>query len=419
MGISKTLLRYPSYFTDNLNDLFSISDYKYLVIANITMFAGYQIRVMALAWIVLDLTDSETSMGLINSISGIGVIGMSLFGGAFSDRFERWKLLWITKLSVALISLITGVFLSTNIINENTIWLLIPISLLIGLLFGIHNPSSQTFVVDVVGKKKLVQAVSFNTSASTLAQIVAPSLGGVLIWLGYDISFYFISSLYILGALMIFSVKTRSKKKNNTSNIKRENILKEIKTGIVYSIKSPIIRPLLLISITAVFGGMYQPVIPVKIKEDLGLKELHYGYTLAASGLGALLGSIVLFTLGSKVKNLYVLILSFIGFDIGVIIFGFAPNFLIAILASVMMGTGFACWMVTVPVMLQTYSSDEMRGRVISLYYMTILTYQLGWFFGGYLLEKTSIEFSVLFSSLASIFIGGATIIFSKEIRKY
>lgn len=416
MNITKILSLYPKYFFDNLYELFSINDYKYLVVANITMFAGYQIRVMALAWIVLDLTQSETSMGLINSISGIGVIGMSLFGGAFSDRFERWKLLWMTKLSVAIISIITGILLSMNIINENTVWILIPLSLIIGIIFGIHNPSSQTFVVDVVGKEKLVQAVSFNTSASTIAQIVAPSLGGLLIWLGYDISFYFISSLYILGALMIISVKTRSKKKNH--KIKNENIFIEIKTGIIYSLNNPIIRPLLIISITAIFGGMYQPVIPVKIKNDLGLEELHYGYTLAASGAGALFGSIILFTLGSRVRNLYVLIISFIGFDIGVIIFGFAPNFLISILSSFMMGTGFACWMVTVPVMLQQYASDEMRGRVVSLYYMTILTYQLGWFFGGYILEKTSIEFSVLFSSLSSILIAIITIISSKELRK-
>ena len=416
MNITKILSLYPKYFFDNLYELFSINDYKYLVVANITMFAGYQIRVMALAWIVLDLTQSETSMGLINSISGIGVIVMSLFGGAFSDRFERWKLLWMTKLSVAIISIITGILLSMNIINENTVWILIPLSLIIGIIFGIHNPSSQTFVVDVVGKEKLVQAVSFNTSASTIAQIVAPSLGGLLIWLGYDISFYFISSLYILGALMIISVKTRSKKKNH--KVKNKNIFIEIKTGIIYSLKNPIIRPLLIISITAIFGGMYQPVIPVKIKNDLGLEEFHYGYTLAASGVGALFGSIILFTLGSRVRNLYVLIISFIGFDIGVIIFGFAPNFLISILSSFMMGTGFACWMVTVPVMLQQYASDEMRGRVVSLYYMTILTYQLGWFFGGYILEKTSIEFSVLFSSLSSILIAIITIISSKELRK-
>ena len=416
MNTTKILSLYPKYFFDNLYELFSINDYKYLVVANITMFAGYQIRVMALAWIVLDLTQSETSMGLINSISGIGVIGMSLFGGAFSDRFERWKLLWMTKLSVAIISIITGILLSMNIINENTVWILIPLSLIIGIIFGIHNPSSQTFVVDVVGKEKLVQAVSFNTSASTIAQIVAPSLGGLLIWLGYDISFYFISSLYILGALMIISVKTRSKKKNH--KVKNENLFIEIKTGIIYSLKNPIIRPLLIISITAIFGGMYQPVIPVKIKNDLGLEELHYGYTLAASGAGALFGSIILFTLGSRVRNLYVLIISFIGFDIGVIIFGFAPNFLISILSSFMMGTGFACWMVTVPVMLQKYASDEMRGRVVSLYYVTILTYQLGWFFGGYILEKTSIEFSVLFSSLSSILIAIITIISAKELRK-
>ena len=83
----------------------------------------------------------------------------------------------------------------------------------------------------------------------------------------------------------------------------------------------------------------------------------------------------------------------------------------------ILLGVGFASWMVTIPVLLQTNTSDEMRGRVISLYYMTILTYQLGWFFGGMLLESFGIHVSVLIATIGSLSIGATTILFSKSLR--
>ena len=189
----------PSYFSDNFMNLFSIRDFKFLIISNIFTFAGYQIRVMAIAWIVLDLTGSEKTMGLINSVPGIAIITMSLFGGVFADRFERWRLLWQTKLAITFLSLLTGLLLTFEIINSSTIWYLIPISLIIGMLFALHNPASQAFVLDVVGKRNLVSASSFSAASSTIATIAAPSLGGLLLWLGYDWSFYILAIFYLIS----------------------------------------------------------------------------------------------------------------------------------------------------------------------------------------------------------------------------
>ena len=96
----------PTYFSANFINLFSIRDFKFLIISNIFTFAGYQIRIMAIAWIVLDLTGSEKTMGLINSVPGIAIISMSLFGGVLADRFERWRLLWQSKLAITFLSLL-------------------------------------------------------------------------------------------------------------------------------------------------------------------------------------------------------------------------------------------------------------------------------------------------------------------------
>ena len=404
----------PRYFSANFINLYSIRDFKFLIISNIFTFAGYQIRIMAIAWIVLDLTGSEKTMGLINSVPGIAIISMSLFGGVLADRFERWKLLWQTKLAITFLSLLTGLLLTFEVINTSTIWYLIPISLIIGMLFALHNPASQAFVLDVVGKRNLVSASSFSAASSTIATIAAPSLGGILLWLGYDWSFYTLAIFYFFSTIMILSIKKRHK---SVIVEKSNNVFYDVKSGLLYAFRNPLIRSLLIISITAIFSGIYQPVIPVKIKNDLGLGEFEYGIVLAMNGVGALIGSIFLFIINERIRKIYLLIISFLAFDLGVLIFGFSPNYAICIFAMILLGVGFASWMVTIPVLLQTNTSDEMRGRVISLYYMTILTYQLGWFFGGMLLDSFGINVSVLIATIGSLSIGATTILFSKSLR--
>ena len=404
----------PALFAANFISLFSIRDYKFLVLSNFFIFAGYQIRVMAIAWIVLDITESEKMMGLINALPGIAVITMSLFGGALADRVERWKLLWLTKIVITIMALITGILLTFEILDSATIWYLIPISLVIGIMFALHNPASQAYVLDVVGKNKLVSATSFSAASSTFATIIAPSMGGLLLWLGYDLSFYVLTFFYFCGALMILSMKTRHK---SSDVLGKKSIFLDMKLGLEYAFKNPIIRALLILSITAIFSGIYQPVIPVKIKQDLGLGEFEYGFVLAMNGIGTLIGSIILFIINERIKKIFLIIISFLAFDFGILFFGFSPNFVMCSLSMIIMGIGISGWMITIPVLLQTKSSDNMRGRVISLYFMCVLTYQLGWLFGGYFLEYLGINETLIIAVSGSLSLATLTILFSKSLR--
>ena len=133
----------------------SIRDYRFLVISNLATFAGYQIRNMGQAWIVLDKTGSEALMGLVNAMPGIAIISISLIGGALADRSERWQLLWRTKIIIASMALLTAVLLTTDFLEW---WHLVPISLITGTMFALHSPTSQAYTVDIVGRDRLVGA---------------------------------------------------------------------------------------------------------------------------------------------------------------------------------------------------------------------------------------------------------------------
>ena len=157
----------------------------------------------------------------------------------------------------------------------------------------------------------------------------------------------------------------------------------DIREGVGYAWRMPMIRALIFVGSGALFIGMSQPAIPVKVQDVLNLGEVGYGVILGLNGVGALIGSVVLFALSKRVRKGYLLMFALIMLNVATGLFAVAPNVILSGLAMILMGLAFASWMISVPVLLQTTASEEMRGRVMSLYFMTVLTHQLGWLIGG------------------------------------
>lgn len=364
---------------------------------------------MAQAWIVLEETGSETLMGLVSAMPGIAIISISLIGGALADRTERWQLLWRTKVAIASMALLTAVLLTADVLEW---WHLIPISLMTGAMFAMHNPTSFAFAVDVVGRDRLVAASSLNTGISTAATIIGPGIGGALLLLGFDIAFYALTALYVFSAIMIFMVRSR-----RVPVPTGRNMAADIREGIGYAYRTPLIRALLIVSLSAVFIGMYQPAIPVKVRSVLGLGEVGYGAMLALNGVGTLIGAITLFAIGSRVRKGYLLIVALLMMHGSIALLAFAPNVFLTGVAMVWLGLGLSAWMISVPVLLQTTASEGMRGRVMSLYFMTVLTYQLGWLIGGAAIEAWGIQTTLMLGIAGGLLLAGSAIVMAPSIR--
>jgi MFS family permease len=365
---------------------------------------------MAQAWIVLDKTDSATLMGLVNAMPGIAIISISLIGGALADRTERWQLLWRTKVIIASMALLTAVLLTAGVLEW---WHLIPISLMTGAMFALHNPTSQAFAVDVVGRERLVSASSLNTGISMTATIAGPSAGGALLILGFDTAFYALAGLYAFSAFMIFRVRTRHQPVSSG-----QNMFSDIRQGLGYAYRTPIIRALLILGSSAIFIGMMQPAIPVKVKDVLGLSEIGYGVMLGLGGAGALIGAFSLFAFSNKIRKGHLLIFAMLVMNISTALFAVAPNIFLSGVAMTLQGLAFASWMISVPVLLQTTASEEMRGRVMSLYFMTVLTHQLGWLIGGIGIEAFGIQTTLFIGITGSLIVSGTAILMTPALRK-
>lgn len=365
---------------------------------------------MGQAWIVLERTDSPMLMGLVNAMPGIAIISISLIGGALADRTERWQLLWRTKVIIASMSLLTAVLLTANALEW---WHLIPISLITGSMFALHNPTSQAFVVDIVGRDRLVSASSLNTGISMTATIIGPSLGGALLLLGFDTTFYALTAIYVFSAIMIYRVRTR-----HVPVPSGKDMLSDIRVGVGYAWRTPMIRALIFVGSGALFIGMSSPAIPVKVQDVLNLGEVGYGVILGLNGVGALIGSVILFVFSKRVRKGFLLVFALIMLNIGTGLFAVAPNVMLSGLAMILMGLAFASWMISVPVLLQTTASEDMRGRVMSLYFMTVLTHQLGWLVGGAAIEAWGIQTTLFIGIAGSLTISSIALISTPELPR-
>ena len=126
---------------------------------------------MAIAWLVLEMTDSNLLMGFTNSLSALPIILLSLFGGVISDRFDRRTILIRSRVALMGLSFLTAFLITTQVVE---LWHILLLVVLTGGVVAFDWPTAQTIVYDAVGRERLLNAVSLNSIGNNLASIVGP-----------------------------------------------------------------------------------------------------------------------------------------------------------------------------------------------------------------------------------------------------
>lgn len=359
-------------------DILKIRDFQFLLLGNAMMFAGFQVRNMGQAWLVLELTESSLWVGIVNAMPGIAIMSISLLGGAAADRKERWKIQAMTKLVIASMAFLTAFLVTSGVIQA---WQLIPIGLMTGTMFAFHNPASQAFAMDVVGGKRLMAAVSLNTTLSQTATVAGPMLGGYLLATGLDAAFYLLGALYGTGFLATMLIRTRSKPVTR----ERRSVIQEIKEGLRYAENDSAIKWLLIMSSAGLFTGIFQAVTPLYARNILDVGEVGYGTMVTVQGAGTLLGSFMLVVTGEVRRKGALIFGAMALMNVAMAVFAFSDTYPLSLAMLFLIGMGFGVWFINVPTVIQTRTEEHMRGRVMSIFFMIALIFQLGWILGGVL----------------------------------
>ena len=354
----------------------SLSIWRSLRHRNFQLFFGGQLisltgtwmQSVAQSWLVYRLTGSATLLGVVGFCSQIPVFLLAPIGGAVADRRNRHRILVATQTAAMLLAFGLAALTLTHRVQVIHVFLL---AALLGLVNAFDIPTRQAFVVEMVGKEDLTNAIALNSSMVNGARIVGPAIAGILvasIGEGWCFLLNGVSYIAVIAGLLMMQIEPLTRVARGASAVA------DILEGFRFVAGSPPVRALmLLLGLVSLTGMPYAVLMPVFADQILHRGSSGLGILMGASGFGAFLGAFSLAVrrgwrgLGTWVAY------SSAGFGIALIAFAFSRWFLVSVLLLMPVGFSMMVEMASSNTLLQMMVPDELRGRVMAVYSMMFM----------------------------------------------
>jgi MFS family permease len=329
---------------------------------------GTWMQNVAQPWLAYTMTKSAFMLGLVGAIQYMPVLLFSLFAGVLIDRFPKKKILFITQ-SASLAVTMTLAILDYS--GHIKFWHILVLAAALGLVNAFDMPTRQSFIIQLVGKDDLMNAIALNSAMFSTCRIVGPAIAGLVIgyygagmcFLANSISF----AAVVISLLFIHPMAIQTTVKSS------KRILAEIKDGLSYIYQRTILLDaVLLLTIIGTFAMNNNVLIPVFSEAVLKQGSMGMGILFSFSGIGALIGAmLVAFTSKSGPSKLVIYAVPTI-IGLFLILNSFTTNLLFAGFCIAAMGIFFNLFSATINSVLQLHTGNEFRGRVMSVYTLVV-----------------------------------------------
>ncbi len=322
---------------------------------------------VAQSWLVYRLTGSAAALGEITFAGQLPLFLLSPLAGVLADRHNRKTLLLFTQTASMLLAALLAVMTA---LGRVTVWQVEILAVLLGAVNALDVPARQAFVVEMVGRDDLANAIALNSSMFNGARLVGPAVAGLLVAAvgeAWCFALNAASFLAVIFGLTLIRLAPRSRP------LAAGSILEEAREGVAYCFRTMPLRSLLLVvGVTSFAGVPYTMLMPVFAERVLGGNAATVGLLMGANGLGALLAALRLASRQSLTGTAQRIVLAALSFGLGLVLFAWSQRFWLSMAA--MVGVGFA--MITLVgscnTLIQTMVPDSYRGRVMAVYSMVL-----------------------------------------------
>ncbi len=370
-------------------------------------------QITAQSFLVFELTHSPAYLGYVGFTFGVPSWIFMLYGGVIADRMSRRTLLIISQAAMMILAFILSVLTFSGLIQA---WHIIALSFCSGVANAFDAPSRQSIVFELVEREDITNAVALNSTLFNLSAIVGPATAGLIYMMlgpGWCFSINSVSYIALLTALFMMKLKPHK------APVKAESAMSSIVEGIRYVISNPVILPIISLgAVTALFGFSFITLLPAWAVNVLDGDATTNGLLQATRGAGALLSALVIASLGSfKFRGRLLTAGSFI-FPVLLLAFAMVDSLYISLFVMVGIGISLVFIMNLSNALLQTLVSDELRGRVMSIFSLTYFGFMpIGGLMAGTLAQYTNEPLTVIISSVVCFGFSVAVFIFAPKIR--
>ena len=378
-------------------------------------------QIIARGWLVYELTSSALDLAWVTLSFMLPSVIFSLYGGVLADRLPKRRVIaWAQALNCVATLVMATIIFSGNVKFWDFIWF----GFFNGTVLALSMPARQAFVPEIIPERLIFTAMALNTTGWNLSRIIGPAFAGLLIaWLaggdktstyGVGIVYLVIASLYLFSALTVLKVDRPGKVQRNRDT----DSWSDMQEGLRYVMEHPRVFALIVLSILPfLFGMPLNTLLPAFNQDVLQGHADDLGYLISAMGGGAIIGSLLMATMGDLRNKGFWLIASCLGWGAATAVFGaFAVHW--AALASIALIGMLSSWNMSLNRgMLQMQVEDHMRGRIMSIDMMSHGLMPLGVFPISLIAEYYGVGAALVTSGFALIVITVLVALFMPSVR--
>ncbi|GAA4310787.1 MFS transporter [Compostibacter hankyongensis] len=350
---------------------FHYRNYRLFMAGQTLSLIGTWIQRMAMMWLAYRLTNSPFLLGLVGFCEQVPIFIIAPFAGVYADKWDKQRALCRVEAMALGQAALLGILTLSGLVH---IWHIIALSLCLGTINAFEIPLRQSFVVEMVNRDKdaLGNAIALNSTVFNLSRLIGPSVAGILIGSAGE-GWCFMINAGSYGVILCSLLMMRVRPSSLPSPSGGHDVVARLKEGIRYVRTQRVMQSLLLLlAIVSFANASLRTLAPVFARDVLHGDANALGYLMSAAGVGAILGA--LFLTNSRPMPLLMRIVSFTGMLLGASMICFAASGLLWLSLCFMAVGGLAQMMHTActNTLLQLYTDDDKRGRVMSFYTVSL-----------------------------------------------
>jgi MFS family permease len=390
-------------------------NYRLWFTGQVISIIGSWMQATAQGFLVYELTQSAAFLGLVGFASGVPSWLFTLFGGVIADRVSRRKMLIIAQSAMMLLAFLLAFLVFTDLVQP---WHVVVLAFLLGVANAFDAPARQAFVVELVGRADMTNAIALNSSVFNIGTVIGPAIAGLIYsWLGPAWCFTIngISYLAVIGALLLMRLASSPKQPRV-----RRPVLPELMVGVRFAFGNSNIRTLMIVvAAVSVFGMGLMTLIPAWASAVLQGDVRTNGWLLSARGVGSLIAALMIAYLGSRNVRGKIWAIGSLLLPVALILFAIFQVLPVSLLMLVILGWAFMAVVNNTNAMIQSWVPDELRGRVMSVHVWVFMgSLPIGSLLAGELAERLGEPTAVLINGSILLAITLLTMILRPSMRK-
>ena len=388
--------------------------FRYYWLALLAGVTGHQMLLnFTMGWLLFDLTGQERDLAFLGIAIAVPALALNVVGGVLADRFEPKVLVAVAQSTSATVVALLAVMVMLGLVEPAHVLIA---AVLIGTVQAFDQPSRSSIFPRLVQREHIVNAVAMESLVWNGVRVLAPALAGITIeQLSIQASMFFsAATFYVLGSIVaLLKLRDRAPATGQVTQQVMEGI-RYVRTHTVFFLV------MLLTFCNSLFGMAYVHLMPSFAKGVLGMEAGSVGYLLGASGMGAIIGTLIIARLKDHHPKGLIIIGGAITYGVFLILFSLAAwrgLYAVSMVTLLMVGISNSLYLTGGLSVLQHLVPDRLRGRVMGLYGMTWSLAPLGMAQAGFVAQYTNASVAVAAGAVVTIVVAGLILLLSPQIR--